>query len=473
MIKYEDEPIYGGEAYVRVVYDSNLAGSLTFSVSDLPPGISYDPTTGEFSGAALRSAVPRGGSPVIYNATITVSAGTETESVTVPFTILDNTFSVETPGTLISHAGETVFFAPTLSYTQGNFSGPLMFSYENLPSGLSFDAQSGAIFGTPQPSVVPGDQSYTVSLVVTDVVTGDVGHINFIWLLDYYEPEIDFLEYELSSRNSEDNLLSGPTLIDIAVRVRVQFDAGATPTGTVTFRAIYSDGGAVELGTVEVGPNGMAVLFGVDCSLLAQPGVEVEAEYSGDALVAAGKKKDGKKTAGDLLADPPVLDNPAIQANAQNLTVVVIAGNGAERRRWRDSARAYYGAGAYLITNVHSVADLARELANLPPGSVSHLVIGGHGRPGRIQLDPITGRGFDLQALRDDPQSRATIQRALAENALVDLQGCSTALDVPGQQQNPAQALADLLGVRVRGSRAFVGPWDDGRVEWVVFEPQQ
>jgi hypothetical protein len=58
VIKYEDEPIYGGEAYVRVVYDPNLAGSLTFSVSDLPPGISYDPTTGEFSGAALRSAVP-------------------------------------------------------------------------------------------------------------------------------------------------------------------------------------------------------------------------------------------------------------------------------------------------------------------------------------------------------------------------------------------------------------------------------
>jgi hypothetical protein len=96
--KYEDEPIDGGEAYVRVVYDQNLAGSLTFSVRDLPPGISYDPTTGEFSGAALRSAVRRGGSPVTYNATITVSDGTETESAIVPFTILDNTFSVETPG---------------------------------------------------------------------------------------------------------------------------------------------------------------------------------------------------------------------------------------------------------------------------------------------------------------------------------------------------------------------------------------
>jgi hypothetical protein len=136
--KYEDEPIYGGEAYVRVVYDPNLAGSLTFSVCDLPPGISYDPTTGEFSGAALRSAVPRGGSPVTYNATITVSDGTETESVTVPFTILDNTFSVEPPATQVSHPGETVFFAPTLSYTQGNFSGPLMFSYEKSARRTKF-----------------------------------------------------------------------------------------------------------------------------------------------------------------------------------------------------------------------------------------------------------------------------------------------------------------------------------------------
>jgi hypothetical protein len=174
--KYEDEPIDGGEAYVRVVYDPNLAGSLTFSVSDLPPGISYDPTTGEFSGAALRSAVPRNGSPVTYNATITVSDGTETESVTVPFTILDNTFSVETPATQVSHPGETVFFAPTLSYTQGNFSGPLMFSYENLPSGLSFDSLYGTVQGTIDADLVTPESNirdYTVVLTVTDPVSGD------------------------------------------------------------------------------------------------------------------------------------------------------------------------------------------------------------------------------------------------------------------------------------------------------------
>ena len=171
MIKYEDEPIYGGEAYVRVVYDPNLAGSLTFSVRDLPPGISYDPTTGEFRGAALRSAVSRGGSPITYNATITVSDGTATESAIVPFIILDNTFSVETPGTQVSHPGETVFFAPTLSYTQQNFSGPLMFSYENLPEGLSFHAHSGTVYGTISDNLVTPDDNvrdYTVVLTVTD-----------------------------------------------------------------------------------------------------------------------------------------------------------------------------------------------------------------------------------------------------------------------------------------------------------------
>jgi hypothetical protein len=185
--KYEDEPIYGGEAYVRVVYDPNLAGSLTFSVSDLPPGISYDPTTGEFRGAALRSAVPRGGSPVTYNATITVSDGTETESVTVPFTILDNTFSVEPPATQVSHPGETVFFAPTLSYTQGNFSGPLMFSYENLPSGLSFDSLYGTVQGTIDADLVTPESNirdYTVVLTVIDPVSGDRQEISFQWRVE-------------------------------------------------------------------------------------------------------------------------------------------------------------------------------------------------------------------------------------------------------------------------------------------------
>jgi hypothetical protein len=187
VIKYEDEPIYGGEAYVRVVYDPNLAGSLTFSVSDLPPGISYDPTTGEFSGAALRSAVPRNGSPVTYNATITVSDGTETESVTVPFTILDNTFSVETPATQVSHPSETVFFAPTLSYTQQNFSGPLMFSYENLPSGLSFDSLYGTVQGTIDADLVTPESNirdYTVVLTVTDPVSGDRHQVSFRWRVE-------------------------------------------------------------------------------------------------------------------------------------------------------------------------------------------------------------------------------------------------------------------------------------------------
>ena len=185
--KYEDEPIYGGEAYVRVVYDPNLAGSLTFSVRDLPPGISYDPTTGEFSGAALRSAVPRGGSPVTYNATITVSDGTATESAIVPFTILDNTFSMETPDTQISHPGEAVFFAPTLSYTQSNFSGSLMFSYENLPSGLSFDSLYGTVEGTIDANLVTPESNirdYTVVLTVSDPVTGDQQQVSFQWRVE-------------------------------------------------------------------------------------------------------------------------------------------------------------------------------------------------------------------------------------------------------------------------------------------------
>lgn len=197
------------------------------------------------------------------------------------------------------------------------------------------------------------------------------------------------------------------------------------------------------LGSAVVDGTGKATIE-MDSEIVGQPGVEIEAAYSGDQFFAAATKKDNGKTANDVQADPPVTDNPVIAPNAQNLTVVVV-GTGAERRQWRDSARVYYGANAFIITDVHSIADLGTRLANLPAGSISRLVIGAHGNVNGPQLGNPGGAETRFNAnnlnLAANANARNAIVNALGNNALIDLQACNCAQGQSGRAN--IQALAD------------------------------
>ncbi|MBL8793676.1 MAG: DUF4347 domain-containing protein [Planctomycetia bacterium] len=260
-------------------------------------------------------------------------------------------------------------------------------------------------------------------------------------------------------------------LVDRAAR------RGQRPTGTVTFTAI-GPSGSTTLGSAAVGPDGRATLVDVDSGLIGQPGVIVQAAYSGDAFFAAAVKNDGGANAAQAMADPPVNDNPQIPANAQNLTVVVVAGkNGVQRAEWRDSARAYYGADAYIITNVHSVADLGARLAQLPAGSISRLVIAAHGNDDGAQLGNtgVAATRFNSANLNANAEASQQIRNALAaNNALVDLQACSCAMGQAGL--NNLQNMANILRARVRGADNLIGSWNTGidpaNTNWITVNPQ-
>jgi len=289
---------------------------------------------------------------------------------------------------------------------------------------------------------------------------------------EYVEPEITFEEYQLNANNLEANLFAPDTepyplpLVDLTVVVEGLGPGGATPTGNVIVTAIDSGAQRTPLGVASVGPGGRATIYAVDSGLLGRPGVVVEVEYSGDQFFAAKKTTDGGKTSNDLQADPAVRDNPTIPPDAQNLTVVVVAGSGAERTMWRDSARRYYGNAAYIITDVHSVADLGARLAQLPPGSVSRLVIGAHGW---VSGPCLGDEYFNHRRVDDNPVARDQIRAALGNNALIDNQCCGAAATEEGRRN--MRALANLLNARVRGADRNIRQWNDSSATWITVNP--
>jgi hypothetical protein len=191
LTKFEDEPIYGAAegATLGVVYqDPNAEGQLTFTVSNLPQGITFNSETREFTGAAVRTTVPRHGQPRTFDVLITATDGTgESESVTWSLTIQDNTFEiVSSPSDRTDAEGTRLDWFSGIhvetTTTGPNFSGPLLFSADGLPPDLELTGDSiqgklsYSIADTNTPSV-----AFLVTITVTDPVTNDAESRTFTW----------------------------------------------------------------------------------------------------------------------------------------------------------------------------------------------------------------------------------------------------------------------------------------------------
>jgi len=145
-----------GNTVTLAVSAGTVSGTLAYSASGLPEGLTINATTGVISGT-----VPAGAAGS-YVVTVAASNGTTADNQTFNWTI-------GSPISLEAVAGQTHLEGDTVSLqvTAAESGGTLTYSATGLPAGLSIDASSGLISGT----IATGDAAggpYNVGVTVSD-----------------------------------------------------------------------------------------------------------------------------------------------------------------------------------------------------------------------------------------------------------------------------------------------------------------
>jgi hypothetical protein len=139
------------------IFATGGTGTYTWSAAGLPAGMTINAATGAITGTPT-------GAANTYNVTVTVTDAfntTATKSYTI---VLNGTLAITGPASLPNWTKGKAFTPVTVTTSGGT--APLSFSAPSLPPGLSINAGTGVISGTP---TTPGTYS-SFSVTVTDSV---------------------------------------------------------------------------------------------------------------------------------------------------------------------------------------------------------------------------------------------------------------------------------------------------------------
>jgi hypothetical protein len=191
---------------------------LTFSATNLPSGLSIDPTTGAISGTIASG--DSANSP--YTVTVSVTDGLNTGSATFTWTVTSNV-TVTAPANQTNVESDTVSnVAVTATDSKG---GTLSYSASNLPSGLSINSSTGVISGT----IATGDSSKSPYLVTVTASDGTyTGSAKFTWTVN---SPVTATAPANQSGTEGDSITSGVTASATDSKGTVSYIATGLPAG--------------------------------------------------------------------------------------------------------------------------------------------------------------------------------------------------------------------------------------------------
>jgi len=126
------------EPIIPYVVTATGTEPITYNATNLPPGLSYNPTTHTISGTPTAAGV--------YNITLTADNFMGTDTKTLVFTITQPT----APPVITSSLTASTPVNQSFTYTvTASGTGPITYNASNLPTGLIFDPVTNQIIGTP------------------------------------------------------------------------------------------------------------------------------------------------------------------------------------------------------------------------------------------------------------------------------------------------------------------------------------
>jgi Putative Ig domain/PKD domain len=143
---FSGETVYhdGDSVSEQVQLFNSPSSTITYSATGLPPGVSIEPATGHMSGTIpLQSSRPDNDP---YVSIVSATANGITRSATFGW-FIESLITINSPFAAQTQGYEGQGLDGSIAATS-KLNGPISLSVTGLPSGLSFDANSGTITGT-------------------------------------------------------------------------------------------------------------------------------------------------------------------------------------------------------------------------------------------------------------------------------------------------------------------------------------
>jgi cyanophycinase-like exopeptidase len=147
-----------GDSVSVQVSATSPGGTMSYSASGLPTGLSINSSTGLISGTLASGDA--NSSP--YSVTVTANDGTSSSSQTFQWTV--SAINLVSPGDQTNNDGDTVSLSLTTGY---HGTGTLSYTATGLPTGLSISSTTGQITGTIS-ATADTNSPYSVAVTATD-----------------------------------------------------------------------------------------------------------------------------------------------------------------------------------------------------------------------------------------------------------------------------------------------------------------